>query len=476
MKPVSQDLSSAMQPRESITSRGGREFLDCCHKLKADPAKKAQPSVSRYDFALPDLPYGWCWASLSEVCERVSVGHVGPTSQYFSASEDSVPLIRSQDVRPGILHLDNAIRVAPEFHRKLKKSKLWAGDILFVRVGANRGDCCVVPAGIGEVNCANVVFARPLFDTGFFGFYFRSQFAQKLLLNVTTGAAQGVINTECIARMPVPVPPSDTQRRIAVILSAYDDLIENNTRRIRVLEQMAQMLYREWFVNLCFPGHEKARMVDSELGQIPEDWTIEPITNVAEILGGGTPATGVPEYWENGNIDWYSPSDLTAASSMFMFGSTKKITELGLKKSSARLFPANSVMMTSRATIGVVSINRTPSCTNQGFITCVPGNRTSHFHIYFWMLENKDKITSIATGATFKEINKRTFRELPIVVPSAAVLSHFQDIVSPICGLIENLLRRNKILRATRDLLLPKLVSGEVSVEQIESEVPVQTV
>jgi type I restriction enzyme, S subunit len=127
------------------------------------------------------------------------------------------------------------------------------------------------------------------------------------------------------------------------------------------------------------------------------------------------------------------------------------------------------VMMTSRATIGVVSINRTPACTNQGFITCVPGRRSSYFEIYYWMLENKEKITSLATGATFKEINKRTFRELPIVVASFEVSSQFTETVSPLCGLIENLLGRNSNLRATRDLLLPKLISGEVSVDNLEA-------
>jgi type I restriction enzyme S subunit len=159
-----------------------------------------------------------------------------------------------------------------------------------------------------------------------------------------------------------------------------------------------------------------------------------------------------------------------------MFGSSKKITALGLKKSSARLFPPDSVMMTSRATIGVVSINRGAACTNQGFITCVPGSRVSPFQIYFWLLENKEKITNLATGATFKEINKRTFRELPIVVPSPEVLTRFAKTVSPICGLIENLLRRRNILRTTRDLLLPRLVSGEVNVEQIEQEVLAEVV
>jgi type I restriction enzyme S subunit len=287
---------------------------------------------------------------------------------------------------------------------------------------------------------------------------------------IWTGVAVPHISETQIRAFRFKLPPIETQQRIVRILGVYDDLIENNSRRIKILEQMAQMLYREWFVNFRFPGHERSKLVESDMGLIPEGWSIEPIANIAEILGGGTPATGVPEYWDAGEVDWYSPSDLTAASSMFMFGSSKKITELGLKKSSARLFPDSSVMMTSRATIGVVSINCGAACTNQGFITCVPGHRASHYQIYFWMLENKEKITSIATGATFKEINKRTFRELPVVVPTGKVLTEFVSAVSPVCGLIENLLRRNKILRTTRDLLLPKLVSGEVSVEQIEDE------
>jgi type I restriction enzyme, S subunit len=229
-----------------------------------------------------------------------------------------------------------------------------------------------------------------------------------------------------IAEVRVGVPPFPAQRRIASILSSYDDLIENNTRRIKILEEMAQMIYREWFVDFRFPGHENVKTVESELGPIPVGWDFERIGHVCEILGGGTPATGNPQYWENGDIDWYSPSDLTASDSMFVFGSSKKITELGLNKSSARLFAPNSVMMTSRATIGVVAINRTSACTNQGFITCIPvANRVSHIQIYFWLLANGERIKSLATGATFKEINKRVFRELPILVASQVVNTEF---------------------------------------------------
>ena len=121
-------------------------------------------SVSTVDLkfnGLPKLPAGWRWERFSDLCERVSVGHVGPTSEHFCPRNDGVLFIRSQDVRPGRLMHETAAAVTRDFHAKLKKSQLRPGDVLIVRVGANRGDCCVVPDGLGELNCANIVFARP---------------------------------------------------------------------------------------------------------------------------------------------------------------------------------------------------------------------------------------------------------------------------------------------------------------------------
>ena len=277
-------------------------------------------------------------------------------------------------------------------------------------------------------------------------------------------------------RMKITAPPLPVQRKIAAILSAYDDLIENNTRRIAVLEEMAQSLYREWFVHFRFPGSEKNTMVESALGLIPAGWEVKEIGNVIETLGGGTPSTSNFEYWNEGNVNWYSPTDLTSAGTMFISSSAKKITELGLQKSSARLFPAYSVMMTSRATIGVVAINTQSACTNQGFITCIPNAELTTYQIYYWILENKEKIISLASGATFKEINKTTFRSFPIVVPTGEISHLFNEMLSPICKQIEILIAKNANLRQTRDLLLPRLVSGEMDVEGIEVEEVVQNV
>jgi len=285
---------------------------------------------------------------------------------------------------------------------------------------------------------------------------------------VDSGSAIPSTSREAFYAIHVQLPTIITQHKIATILSAYDDLIENNLRRIKILEEMAQTFYREWFVKFRFPGHQRVKMVNSPLGKIPEGWGVKQISELIETLGGGTPSTKEPSYWEGGNIDWYSPSDLTASGSMFINGSSKKITQPGLDRSSAKLFPAYSLMMTSRATIGVVAINTGKACTNQGFITCIPNKRLSVFHLYFWIKESREKIISVASGATFKEISRGEFREFPMVVPPLPIENTFAETVEPMCRLIEDLIKKNQNLVVTRDLLLPKLISGELDVSELD--------
>jgi type I restriction enzyme S subunit len=268
-------------------------------------------------------------------------------------------------------------------------------------------------------------------------------------------------------KLTLRLPPIAVQQRIASILSAYDDLIENNTRRIAILEEMARRIYEEWFVRFRFPGHEGVRMVESELGLVPEGWTIEVVEDVTETLGGGTPSKTESDYWDGGDINWYSPTDLTGARTVFMEESASKITALGLAKSSAKLFPANSVMMTSRATLGVIAVNTTPACTNQGFIVCVPSDRMPLWLLFHWLKANEGEFEGLATGATFKEITKGVFRKIKLAVPAKPTAAAFEGVVGPMMDLVLRLERKNRNLRTTRDLLLPKLISGELDVSAL---------
>lgn len=314
-------------------------------------------------------------------------------------------------------------------------------------------------------NHAHIVRARQNLADDYFLLSF---IEQADLSGYITGTAQPKLSQANLKSIKLRLPPLDVQKRIAGILSAYDDLIENNTRRIAILEEMARAIYREWFVNFRFPGHEQVEMVESELGPVPTGWEIRPIGEVVETMGGGTPSTKNDEFWNDGDVVWFSPSDLTAAGTMFISNSRKKISELGLQKSSAKLFPPYSVMMTSRATIGVTAINTRTACTNQGFITCIPNEALSAYQIYFWISDIKEKIITLASGATFKEINKATFRELPILVPDRRTTKHFTELLSPLGRQIEILQDKNSNLRRTRDLLLPRLISGEIEVGAVE--------
>jgi len=269
----------------------------------------------------------------------------------------------------------------------------------------------------------------------------------------------------------VPVPPLPVQRRIAGILSAYDELIENSQRRIKILESMARALYREWFVHFRFPGHENHPRVPSPLGKIPKGWEVKAVADSFGILGGGTPSRKEPGYWKDGTIQWFVPSDLTRAGTMFMDDSGDHITERGLAESSARLFPARSVMLTSRATIGAIAINTHEASTNQGFITCIPNEHASLYFLYHWLTENVPMFQGMASGATFKEISRGVFKTIEFVQPPKKLLRNFEDSVVPMAEQIHVFQRQIQNLRQTRDLLLPRLLSGLVVPTTKESHV-----
>jgi type I restriction enzyme S subunit len=284
------------------------------------------------------------------------------------------------------------------------------------------------------------------------------------------GASNPTLNRNHLHLLEVSVLPPNRQRSVADRLSAFDDLIENNRRQIEILEEMARLLYRERFVHFRYPGHEDVELVDSELGPIPEGWEVKPTGDTFEAIGGGTPSKTVDTYWVDGDIEWYTPSDLTKNRQMFAFASGSRITEAGLAGSSAKKFPAGSVMLTSRATIGEIAIATTEATTNQGFITCVPNECVTTAFLYFWLGSNVDRFLQLAGGATFKELRKSTFRELQLAVPPVPMMDEFTTTVSPQLDLVANLIQQNRVLREARDLLLPRLVSGELDVSGLDLE------
>jgi type I restriction enzyme S subunit len=306
------------------------------------------------------------------------------------------------------------------------------------------------------------ILDRKQADQHFIYYLFNSKPVRQQIRGSASGTKIRHTAPSRIADVKVSVPPLPVQRRIAGILSAYDELMENSQRRIRLLEAMARALYREWFVHFRFPGHEKHPRVASPLGDIPQGWEVKPVADSFEISGGGTPSRKEEKYWDGGTIQWFSPSGLTGADTMFMDDSPERITELGLAESSARLFPAFSVMLTSRATIGAIAINTHEACTNQGFITCLPNERVPLYFLFHWLTENVPTFQRMASGATFKEISRGAFKTIEFLQPPAKLVRRFEDAATPMAEQALALQRQIQNLRRTRDLLLPRLLSGQV--------------
>lgn len=193
-------------------------------------------------------------------------------------------------------------------------------------------------------------------------------FAGHVLGEARGAANQASITLDTIKRFTFDCPLLSTQQRIASILSRYDSLIENYQKQIKLLEEAARRLYKEWFIDLRFPGHENTKIVDG----LPEGWERKKISDVCETVGGGTPSTKVPAYYKGGRIKWVTPTDITRNNCICLLDTDKKITEEGLRNSSTKMVPAGTILMTSRASVGYFGIADFEVCINQGFISCIP--------------------------------------------------------------------------------------------------------
>jgi type I restriction enzyme S subunit len=395
----------------------------------------------------------WPKTKVKNLAEYITVGFVGSMSHLFC--DDGVPLLRGQNIKPYSLDLSNLKFISLETHRKWKKSALLPGDVAIVRVGYP-GTASVIPEGAGEMNAASLVIVRPdkkLLDAKFLCYVINSPWGKSQVLGRLVGSAQQVFNTQTAADLEIPAPPLPTQRKIAGILSAYDDLIENNLRRIKILEQMAQSLYREWFVHFRFPGHESATFKDSQLGRIPEGWEVRKLETLYRTSSGGTPSRKNLEYYEEGTIDWVKTGELKDC---FVLSSEEKITAQALSKSSAKLFPANTVLIALYgATIGQLGILSREAATNQACCAILEvGQPFGRAFAYLTLLLRRNDIIGLRLGAAQQNISQAVLRDFEVICPPAPLLDAFNQRSEPMFDLLLNLQSRNHTLRRTRDLLL----------------------
>ena len=266
-------------------------------------------------------------------------------------------------------------------------------------------------------------------------------------LQIAHGGVFDTITRDTFYEIDVSLPPLPEQTAISSILSSLDDKIDLLHRQNATLEKMAETLFRQWFV-------EEAK----------EDWDEGTLDDILTVKGGATPSTSEPTYW-NGNIHWTSPKDITNLNGIYLFDTERKITELGLSKISSGLLPKGTLLMSSRAPVGVLAFCEVPVAINQGYIAILDNKGYSKEFIYLWLKANMDVVHSFSNGSTFMEISKSAFKTLQLQIPPKQVTQDFQLIVEPLFNKIKSNNIQIRTLTALRDTLLPKLISGEVRVE-----------
>lgn len=335
------------------------------------------------------------------------------------------------------------------------------------------GNVAIIPLGLNPCLGQRTLLIRcnkAKAEPAYVSYLLNGPQVQGTIYGMTNGVTVPHLNMKDVRTLPIPeIPPVPTQRKIGTILSAYDDLIENNLRRIKILEEMAQALYREWFVKFRFPGHEKVRMVDSPLGKIPEGWEAVPFTYIADVLSGGTPKTKIEEYW-GGSIPFFAPKD--APDSFYVTNTEKSITEIGLSKCNSRLYQKDTVFITARGTVGKVVMPSMGMAMNQSCYALRGKDGISQQFLFLATKQQVDYLKKNTGGATFDTVVVDTFKRMVVVRPSAVLIDHFSRVVQPLMELVLNTVNKNTNLRQTRDLLLPRLISGELDVSDLEINIP----
>lgn len=272
-------------------------------------------------------------------------------------------------------------------------------------------------------------------------------------------AAQPGLSVTKLARLRIEMPPKWYQDRVAGILSAYDNLIEVNNKRVKVLELMAENLYKEWFVRFRFPGHEKA---DFENG-IPKGWRRGRISEFYTTSSGGTPSRELDEYYVDGTIPWIKTGELQDC---LLIDTEERITEVAVKKSSAKFFPKDSVLMAMYGVnIGMLAYSTMDATCNQA--CCVfrdKGNISTKHYLFQCLKSIRDYLLLISFGAAQQNLSQDLIKRVRIVMPDEETVIRFEQKIEPLHNEIKHLLKANACLIRQCDLLLPRLMSGKIEV------------
>ena len=281
------------------------------------------------------------------------------------------------------------------------------------------------------------------------------------------GAGVPTLNRNHLDSLEVDVPSLSVQQRIADILSAYDELIENSQQRIKILESMARALYREWFVYFRYPGHESVPLVPSELGDIPQGWEVKSIQQIGSVITGKTPSKANLDFYGDG-VPFVKTPDMQL--NTFILDVSDRLSQAGAESQANKTLPIGSICVSCIGTIGVVSITTEECQTNQQINSVVLADPANREFLFLRLQDARQTLENLgASGATMGNVSKGKFENMEIICPSVGLIANYHRLIEPMFSEMLGLYRQIRNLRITRDLLLPRLLSGQIDVEAIAS-------
>jgi len=391
-----------------------------------------------------------------------------------------IPIIKIKNITTPTITFEEVQYYNEDFDDKLKPFILQKGDIIISMTGSNVNQ---MASAVGKVaryksdlpallnqRAGKIIIDSNIADSDYIYFYTtRKKIQYYLAINAAGSANQANISPDTIKSIPIALPSLSEQRVIAKILSDLDEKIELNQRMNKTLEAIGQAIFKHWFVNFEFPNENGepykfscGEMVDCELGLIPKGWEIKKVGEILKTVLGGTPSRKKKIYWENGKIPWINSGKVN---DYRIIEPSEYITELGLEKSSTKLLPKRTtVIAITGATLGKISLLEIDCYANQSIIGIVENNIFKGEYIYFWMKNIINRLIAWQTGGAQQHVNKDNVNKVNILIPNEKILQKYYIQVRPIFNKISSNCFENKNLQRLRDLLLPKLMSGEIRV------------
>ena len=456
---------------------------------------------------------GWTYKRLIDCTSdgNLSYGIVQPGTH----DENGIPIVRVNNVNNGQLRLNDVLHVSAEIESKYKRTRLEGGEVLLTLVGST-GQSVVAPKELAGWNIARaiaVIRPKPEIGANWINICLQTREVQQFLNERANTTVQKTLNLGDVRELPIPIPPDDVKKQIEDIAMSLADKIELNRQINQTLEQIAQTIFKSWFVDfepvkakieakaagrdperaaMCAisgklepeldqlpPEHYQQlaataalfphELVESELGMIPGGWEVKSLAEMVQLIGGGTPKRSSAEFW-GGDILWFSVQDAPADGDVFVIDTEEKITRNGLEKSSTRLLPVGTTIISARGTVGRLALVGAEMAMNQSCYGVKGADGVGLYFNYFNLKEAVSALQQNTHGAVFDTITRQTFETVTCFRPTKSVLDGFEGILAPLMRKICSNVHERKNLATLRDALLPKLLSGELTVENLPLE------